>query len=178
MRCWCGYLSGARCRLFAYGPADATAFPKPHHLLRSLNPDWLLPFWYRLTQVVLEKRPWNGRSSGSSCVLNADALIGYSNRFGANGGLARLTLIPLHSATALVRRPEKEPSKLTRCSDGATSDIRCTDLATDTGSRYMNRHLLDGNRSLQTNTNLLELELNDSGTPVSRPVYLISAANS
>ena len=25
MRCWCGYLSGARCRLFAYGPADATA---------------------------------------------------------------------------------------------------------------------------------------------------------
>jgi len=22
--CWCGYLSGARCRL-AYGPADATA---------------------------------------------------------------------------------------------------------------------------------------------------------
>jgi len=25
MRHWCGYLSGARCRLFAYGPADATA---------------------------------------------------------------------------------------------------------------------------------------------------------
>ena len=24
VRCWCGYLSGARCRL-AYGPADATA---------------------------------------------------------------------------------------------------------------------------------------------------------
>ena len=24
MRCWCGYLSGATCRLFAYGPADAT----------------------------------------------------------------------------------------------------------------------------------------------------------
>ena len=24
MRCWCGYLSGTRCRL-AYGPADATA---------------------------------------------------------------------------------------------------------------------------------------------------------
>ena len=32
MRCWCGYLSGARCRLFACGPADATAIPKPHHL--------------------------------------------------------------------------------------------------------------------------------------------------
>ena len=25
MRFWCGYLSGVRCRLFAYGPADATA---------------------------------------------------------------------------------------------------------------------------------------------------------
>ena len=24
MTCWCGYLSGARCRLLAYGPADAT----------------------------------------------------------------------------------------------------------------------------------------------------------
>ena len=24
MRCWCGYLSGASYRLFAYGPADAT----------------------------------------------------------------------------------------------------------------------------------------------------------
>jgi len=40
MRCWCGYLSGARCRLFAYGPADATAIPKPQCLLPHLNPDW------------------------------------------------------------------------------------------------------------------------------------------
>jgi len=24
MRCWCGYLSGVRCRLFSYNPADAT----------------------------------------------------------------------------------------------------------------------------------------------------------
>ena len=31
MRCWCGYLSAMRCRLFAYGPADATAIPKAHH---------------------------------------------------------------------------------------------------------------------------------------------------
>jgi len=29
MRCWCGYLSGARCRLYAYGPADATASQNP-----------------------------------------------------------------------------------------------------------------------------------------------------
>ena len=28
-RCWCGYLSGARCRLFACGPADATASQNP-----------------------------------------------------------------------------------------------------------------------------------------------------
>ena len=26
--------------LFAYGPADATATPKPRHLLPHLNPDW------------------------------------------------------------------------------------------------------------------------------------------
>ena len=40
MMCWCGYLSGARCWLFVYGPADATASHKPHHLLPHLNPDW------------------------------------------------------------------------------------------------------------------------------------------
>jgi len=50
MRCWCGYLSGARRRLFAYGLADATAIPKPHHLL----PVFFNPEWYRLIQVVLE----------------------------------------------------------------------------------------------------------------------------
>ena len=31
----------------AYGPADATA-------------SHFIPFWYRLTQVVLEKKPLNG----------------------------------------------------------------------------------------------------------------------
>ena len=36
MRCWRGYLSGARCRL-AYDPADATA---THCLLLQWNPDW------------------------------------------------------------------------------------------------------------------------------------------
>jgi len=40
MRCWCSKLSGMRCRLFAYGLFDATAIPKPHHLLPHLNPDW------------------------------------------------------------------------------------------------------------------------------------------
>ena len=38
--CWCGYLSGARCRLFAYATADATAIPKSHRLLPHFNPDW------------------------------------------------------------------------------------------------------------------------------------------
>ena len=37
--CWCGYLSGAMCRLFACDPADATAILKPQHLLPHLNPD-------------------------------------------------------------------------------------------------------------------------------------------
>ena len=57
-------LSGKRCRLFAYGPADATAVPKPHHLFASFKfkSRLVLPFWYRLTQVVLEKRPLNGYS--------------------------------------------------------------------------------------------------------------------
>ena len=63
MRCWCGYLSAVRCRLFAYGPADAAAISKPHHLLPHLNPYW----FYLLTQVVFEKRQLNG-CSGSSYV--------------------------------------------------------------------------------------------------------------
>ena len=40
MRCWYGYLSEARYRLFAYGAADATAVPEPRHLLPHLNPNW------------------------------------------------------------------------------------------------------------------------------------------
>ena len=40
MGCWCSDLPGARCILFAYGAADATAIPKPHSLLPHLNPDW------------------------------------------------------------------------------------------------------------------------------------------
>jgi len=39
VKCWCGYLSGARCRLFACGPADTTAIPQFHRLLPHLNPD-------------------------------------------------------------------------------------------------------------------------------------------
>ena len=54
--CWHSYLSGARCRL-AYGPADATA---THCLFCSVKSRLVLPFWCRLTRVVLDKGPLNG----------------------------------------------------------------------------------------------------------------------
>ena len=57
VRCWQwhGYLSGARCRL-AYGPADVTATQS----LASVKSRLVLPFWYRLTWVVLDIGPLNG----------------------------------------------------------------------------------------------------------------------
>ena len=64
MRCWCGYLSGARCRLFAYGPADALHSKTPSSLA-SFKSRLVLPFWHWLTQIVQEKRPLNGCSSSS-----------------------------------------------------------------------------------------------------------------
>ena len=62
--CWCGYQSGARCRLFACGPADVPSS------LASFKSRLVLPFCCRLTQVVLEKRPLNGYSSNTSCAVN------------------------------------------------------------------------------------------------------------
>ena len=53
MGCWCRYLSGARCRLFAYGPADTSAITKPHHLLPHLNPDW-----FYLSGIGLPRLSW------------------------------------------------------------------------------------------------------------------------
>jgi len=53
MRCWYGYLSGVRCKWFAYGAADSTATPKSGSLT------FLVP----VVQVVLEKRLLNGRQS-------------------------------------------------------------------------------------------------------------------
>ena len=61
MRCWCGYLPGARCILFACGPADATVSS-----LASFKSRLVIPFWYRITRVVLEKRSLNGCSCSSS----------------------------------------------------------------------------------------------------------------
>jgi len=56
MRYWCGYVSGARCRLFEHGPADGTA--SQYSITSSLIEiqtgfTLLVP---RLTEVVLEKR--------------------------------------------------------------------------------------------------------------------------
>jgi len=53
--CWCGYQSWARCRL-AYGPADA--LPLTVSCLSKFR--LVLPFLYRLTWVVPDKRPLNG----------------------------------------------------------------------------------------------------------------------
>ena len=46
--------------MFAHGPADAIA--KTPSSLALFKSRLVLPLWYRLTQVVLEKRPLNGRS--------------------------------------------------------------------------------------------------------------------
>ena len=57
------------------GPADATAISKSHHLLSHVKPRLVLPFSYRLTQVLLEKRPLNGRG----CIL--PLLLPFNNSF-------------------------------------------------------------------------------------------------
>jgi len=46
VRCWRGYLSGVRCRLFAYGPADATVSQNPI-TLPHLNLDLPRSSWKR-----------------------------------------------------------------------------------------------------------------------------------
>jgi len=67
VRYWHGYLSGARYRWFADGPGDATATPSS--LARVKSRMVYLPFWCRLTRVVLKKRPLNGCSSSSTVLL-------------------------------------------------------------------------------------------------------------
>jgi len=69
--CWCGYLSGAWCRLFAYGLADATAIPKPHHLLPRSNPDWVYLSGTDLPRLSwTEKSSLSGRSSSIVVVVH------------------------------------------------------------------------------------------------------------
>jgi len=61
--CWCGYLYGARCRL-AY---IAQLMPLPLTVPCFSKTRLVLPFWYRLTQVVLEKGLLNGFVCVSYC---------------------------------------------------------------------------------------------------------------
>jgi len=68
MRCWCGYLSEARCRLFAYGPADAAVIPKPHNLLLHLNLHHWFTFLVPAYPACPGKRPFNGPSSENTQV--------------------------------------------------------------------------------------------------------------
>jgi len=50
-----------------YGPANATTTPSSLAPVKFENG---LPFWCRLTQVVLEKRLLNGRSTSSRVVVS------------------------------------------------------------------------------------------------------------
>jgi len=60
-------LSGARCRLFAYGPADAChCIPKPYLLLPHLNPDWFNLFGTIYPDCHGKKAVKRGCSSNSS----------------------------------------------------------------------------------------------------------------
>ena len=71
----------------AYSPPDATA---THCLLLQENPDWFLPFWYRLTRVVPDKGPLN------VCVCVCDYHCYY--------------LVAFSALTLLVRRQEEHPA--------------------------------------------------------------------
>jgi len=61
MGCWCGYLSGAKFRLFVQTFADATAIPKPHNLLPHLNLNW-----FYLSGTGLPRLPWKRLLNGCS----------------------------------------------------------------------------------------------------------------
>jgi len=65
MKCCCGYLSEAGCRLFAYGPADATSVPKARHLV-SFESRLVSLSGTSLPRLSWKKRPLNGCSSSST----------------------------------------------------------------------------------------------------------------
>jgi len=76
MRCWFGYLSGARCRLLLHRPMVQLMplRPKTPSSLASFKSRLVLPFWYQLTQVVLEKRPLNECECSSGSVVSYYAI--------------------------------------------------------------------------------------------------------
>jgi len=61
-------MSEARCRLFAYGPADVTAIPKPHHLLPHLNPNW-----FYLSGTGLPRLSW--KRGRQTCIVVGLVLV-------------------------------------------------------------------------------------------------------
>jgi len=63
LRCWRGYLSGGRCKWFAYGPADATATPSS---LAPVKSRMVYLSGAGLPRLFWEKGPLNGYSSSSS----------------------------------------------------------------------------------------------------------------
>jgi len=68
--CWCGCLSEARCRL-AYDPADATAT----HCLLLVKSRFVVPFCYRLTQVIRH------RAVKRVVCVNCSVFIAYKTAF-------------------------------------------------------------------------------------------------
>jgi len=64
--------------------------PKTPSSLASFKSRLVLPYWYQLTQVVLEKRPLNGCSSSSSSSIMVQLLLKFGSYF--NRILYRLCL--------------------------------------------------------------------------------------
>jgi len=55
--------------------------PKTPSSLASFRSRLVLPYWYQLTQVVLEKRPLNGCSSSSSSSIMVQLLLKFGSYF-------------------------------------------------------------------------------------------------
>jgi len=83
--------------VFAYGPTDATAPQngKAPSFLAAFKSRLVLPLWYRLTQVVLEKWPLNACSIGLVVVVVVVVVI-YLN---ISGKGAQATYMPVKSST-------------------------------------------------------------------------------
>jgi len=63
MKCCYGYLSWGEVQIACIRSSWCHRRPKTPSSLASFKSRLVLPFWYRLTQVVPEKRPLNGCSS-------------------------------------------------------------------------------------------------------------------
>ena len=130
--------------MFAYGPADATVFPKPHRLLPHLNPDWFYLSGTGL-QVVLEKRPLNGCSSGSG-----SSIVISHQKHSAWHGLLQLAPAPPFSTPPAfgVTRVDQFRFQLSSCDvNGALVRVKETTIY-GTSVYFINRrgHISTGRR--------------------------------